>query len=549
MIKKLEFLTVVLLSTAIIITGCVQETGSENPPSSNTTSVVSNTASSAGTTAPTEEKKAAPDKIKVFYITSGSTVPDNFDYKNNFVIDEIARLANVEIEEAVVPPYSDYMTKFNLMMSSGDICDVVHIPSPNQMTVHGKNGAFIELTEIIKNSPVLSSRYTPMLIELLKANDGKIYTLRSLPVDGDVSNSFAVRYDLLEQVGIAGIPDTMEGWLDAMRKVKAKFPDSIPYTSTETLMWIEFPFRSFGCAANGYNWQYYNGKVIHTFENPLFKDAVNFYRTMLSEGLMDKEFVTSKSQDFQDKRLNKKVLICQQNLAAMTSWIDRFTKNNITDAMFIPAQWPKISDSRIDPSSVYDGMPSLGSACVSISSTSKQKDAAVRFVEALLSDECYELSIWGREGTEFNIVSGIKTPDYEKSNLTNWRTMYNMLFGFNTMEKLTLSVKTNVASSKFEDAGKVKYEKLFMEQAEKLLADNAKVAINPMPYVTLETDTVSRINEAVAAARSITIKTIVGEMSFEEFDIKAAEFIKKYQSITDEFNQKLPDAKKKVGLN
>lgn len=540
--KSLVLLISVFLLVSILMTGCSKEGSSDNTPASD-----SSASPSAASASPTAEVKAAPDKIRIFYITSGLTIPDNFNYKNNFVLDEIAKLANVEIEEAVVPPYSDYKTKFNLMMSSGNICDVVHIPAANEVNTYGQNGALMELTDTINGSDIMKKRYSAKFTELLKANDGKIYSLRSLPVDGDC-NLFGVRYDLLESVGYASMPATMEEWLDAMRKVKAKYPDSIPYTSRENLHYCEFVFKSYGCASDGVSWQYYKGKIIPAFENPLYKDALKIYQTMLTEGLMDKEFVTSKAQDFQDKRLNKNVLINQQNLTALATWIDRFTSNNITGAMFVPGQFPKINDDRIDPIAVYDGPPSIGAHCVAISSTSKKKEAAVRFLEALLSDECNNLTVWGREGIEYNVVNGEKVPDYVKASETNWRLMYGMLFGFNTKEELELLAKTNIANTKYESAGKEKYQKLFLEQADKALGDLNSVQMNPYSLITLDKDTVTRLTEATNEARTITVKAMIGEISMTEFDAQAASFMKKYQFITDEYNAKLPEAQKKAAM-
>lgn len=540
--KSFVLLISVFLLASFLVTGCSYGVASDNNYTTNTNSTNSSTDVPANT-----ETKVSPDKIRIFYITSGLTIPDNFNYKNNFVLDELAKIANVEIEEAVVPPYSDYKTKFNLMMSSGNICDVVHIPAVNEVNSYGQSGAFVELTDIINGSDIMKKRYSIQFVELLKANDGKIYSLRSLPVDGDC-NSFGVRYDLLESVGYTGMPTTMDEWLNAMRKVKAKYPDSIPYTSRENLHYCEFVFKSFGCASDGVSWQYYKGKVIPAFGNPLYKDALITYQTMLEEGLMDKEFVTSKAQDFQDKRLNKNVLINQQNLTALATWIDRFTSNGITTAMFIPGRYPKIEDDRIDPIAVFDGPPSIGAHCVAISSTSKKKDAAVRFLEALLSDECNNLTVWGREGIEYNVINGEKVSDYTKASESNWRLMYGMLFGLNTKEELELLAKTNIANTKFDNAGKEKYQKLFLEEAGKALADLNSVQMNPYNLIALDKDTVTRLTEAANEARTIAVKAMLNEISLTEFDAQAANFMEKYQFITDEYNAKLPEAQRKATM-
>jgi hypothetical protein len=185
---------------------------------------------------------------------------------------------------------------------------------------------------------------------------------------------------------------------------------------------------------------------------------------------------------------------------------------------------------------------------VAISSTSKKKDAAVRFLEALISDECNNLTVWGREGIEYNVINGEKVSDYTKASETNWRLMYGMLFGFNTKEELELLAKTNIANTKFDNAGKEKYQKLFLEEADKALTDLNSVQMNPYNLITLDKDTVTRLTEAANEARTITVKAMLNEISMAEFDAQAANFMKKYQFITDEYNAKLPEAQRKATM-
>jgi len=338
----------------------------------------------------------------------------------------------------------------------------------------------------------------------------------------------------------------MDEWLDAMRKLKQKYPDSIPYTSRENLHWCEFVFKSYGCSGSGYGWQYYKDKIIHTFENPLYKEAIKVYRMMLEEGLMDIEFATNKQRDFSQKRINNKVLICQQNLSAIAGWINGFAYNGIDEAIFIPAQWPKIDDSRIDLQSVYEGKLALSEHSVSISSMAN-KDAAIRFVEVLLSDECMELTSWGREGIEYNIINGEKVINYEESIANNWRWLYGILFG-NSKEGLKMELKLSIASTKLDEAGKKEYERLYWEQFDKVFADANSVPMNPMKFlgVLVNHDVLVIRTQAEKEARTIAVKAMLGEVSLDEFDLLAESFIKKYQFITDEYNNRLPQAQEMV---
>jgi len=481
------------------------------------------------------------DRIRFFHISS-LTLPEDFDPKNNLILNELAKMANVEFTEVILPPYADYQTRFNLMMSSGDIPDVVHYTSYNELNKYGMEGAFIELTDIISESSIMQKRYSDV-IEQLKAIDGKIYCLRSQPMDGDSGTCFFVRYDLLKEAGYTDIPETLEEWIEAMRKVKEMHPDSYPYITR--LNWADFILQSYGCGS-GYGWQYYFGKVQNVFENPLYKDALATYRSVYQEGLIDPEFVTYSSTDYENKRMHNNCLINIQNLGAITTRLQRYTINKVKGAVIIPCQWPKLDDERIDPYTVYSGYPTLGSHCFAISSSSTKKDAVVRFIETLLSDEAKQLGDWGREGIEFNIVNGEKVLDYEKSDALSWRGIYNTLF-VNNKERIQILADTYINNTEYDENFKKSYKDLYFKQYNKILNENFSLPTNPVSFITLSPDTLSRLTEANNEAQTLAIRAMIGEISYEEFENQAINFVQKYKSITEEYNQKLPEAKRIAG--
>lgn len=79
-----------------------------------------------------------------------------------------------------------------------------------------------------------------------------------------------------------------------------------------------------------------------------------------------------------------------------------------------------------------------------------------------------------------------------------------------------------------------------------ILEEKSKLvpAVTPQDFLKLEADTLSRKSEAKERAESILLKAIIGEISMEEYDKQVSEFLKKYQSITDEYNKKADEIKK-----
>lgn len=548
--RKVVLAVALLLAFSIIFSAC----GSQSTDKNASTAKTGSTAATATPTAtPVAEQK--PAKLRIFYVTGGAAVAEDFNYAKNPILDIITKKANVEITEAIVPPWSDTVTKYNLMMSSGSLCDVIQYNGVNQLNNDGKNGAFVDLTDVIKNSSILQERYAKFTNQL-KSEDGKIYCLRPLPADGDVNNSFFVRWDVMKDLGYTELPKTLDGYLDAMRALKKKYPDSVPYTTMDNLHFAEFVFNCYGITGRGNGWQQYFGKVIMHFENPLYKDALKVYNTMLKEGLMDPEFVTSKRADFDEKRYNRKVLVNQQNAGMGMVFFPRYLDNGVLDARSIVAPYPVVDDPRVDMNAVYEGSLAVGNTGVAIASTSKEKEGAIRLIQELASEETKTLAVWGIENIDYKVVNGEKVQIVDEKTNTKSRSLYNMLFPTNNVMNIQKSFSVGIEKLKqkvptITDAEIKEYTDLSWKQYNEVLKINASVPTRAgfTYFISLEKDTQTRATEAQAEALTIIIKAMRGDISLDEFDVQAAAFIKKYQFITDEYNAKLPAAMERAKLN
>lgn len=537
----------ILLAFSMILSAC-NPTGQ----TSGTTTVAQGNTTAAPTTT-----QAAPAKLRLFYVTSGIAIPDDFDFADNPVLNILAEQANVEIIEAIVPPWSDIKTKYNLMMSSGNLCDIIHFSGISQLQNDGKSGAFMDLTEFAQNSEIIQSRFAPYMNQL-KADDGKIYFLRPLPADGDLNTSFFVRWDVFQDLGYTELPTTLDGYLDAMRALKAKYPDSIPYTTMDNFHFSEFIFNCFGINGRGVGWFPNFGEIIHAFEHPLYKDALKVYKTMLEEGLMDPEFITNKRADFDEVRYNRKVLVNQQNLGMAMVFFPRYIDNGILEARSIPAKWPLVDDPRVDPCAVYEGKLAVGATGVAIASTTKELEGAKRFVENLCTDETEVLTTWGIEGIDYEIVNGEKRQILDDGSGTqkftgSSKNLYRMLFGGNTILNIEKAFDTglNTMRTKIPDITEEEikeYSDLCWKQYNEVLDINLSYPSRAgfTYFLTLEADTNSRMNEAIAEATTLAAKAMRGDISFEEFDTQAAAFLAKYKFIRDEYNAKYPAAIEKA---
>ena len=548
--RKLSSVLIVLVLVSLIMTACsfVDPTGNE------TTSAPTAKPTGSESVSTTSTQPPAPEKLTIFYHTSGTGVPDKINFQNNDFINQIAEWANVEFTEVTVPAYADLKTKFNLMMASGTIPDIIHHNNIADMNQYGKDGAFLELSEIVKNSPVISSKYNSVMLDACKADDGNLYLLRSLPTDDGWH--LLVRNDLLKAAGVTSIPATLDQWVDAMKKVKAKFPDNIMYTSMGMENYMQFLFKPFGCE-NGWGWQYAGGKILNVFENPNLEAAVEFSKQLLADGLLDKEFATTKQQDYTDKRWKNNTLLVSANLGSLSGSIDLLVKNNVEHVEFIPVKWPFVNEDSLDPYQKFVPKDVVKGQGIAISAKTKAKEGAIRVIETLLSDDLKSLFVYGREGIEYSVKDGKKVLDPVKVLESNWRSIYGMLYSYNPIERIETRVDLSIDSMKETDSFKEAYRKEYVEAFYDLYnSEYGKVGYAPVAVagrnmntlIPLSSESNDLSKEAIAAQQSILLKAIMGEISMNEFKQQTSDLVKKYQSVTDEFNQKLPEFKTKFGV-
>ncbi len=536
--KVLSMCLGIAMICSLAVSGC--KTG--NNVSDNKSAASQATVAQGDSKAKDAEKE--PDEISIFYGTAGLQFPDGVKPDDNPYLNRIAELANVKFKEATVPEYADFQTKFNLMVSSGSIPDFVHCWFPADVQMYGDSGAFLEFSDIVAKSPVLSRKYSKSMINLMKDDNGRIYALRTLPpVEASAAG---VRMDLIDELNNGKVPVTPEEWYEVFKKEKEKYPDSVPYSSAGGLYPLELFFKAYGVSigGNGADWQYTGSEIISAFETPMCKDSVLYHKKLYDEGLLDKTFVTNKPQDFLDRKWNKKNIIAPNNLNSVINYIGAYITNNVDGAVFAAGPLPRVEDTRVTDDDVYTASGLLGWHCVAIGASTKQKDAVVSLIEALLSDEVMELTSWGLKDVDFTLENGQKKPTVKAAETVNLRKMYSFMFTYGSASNVEVSLADQLA--KVDPSIRDEYAARVREGMKITYDQAAKANQNPASYIQLSADTQSKVKEAQELSKSIIIKAIIGEITMQEYDAQVSDYLNKYQFITDEYNAKLPATLEKL---
>lgn len=311
--------------------------------------------------------------------------------------------------EYIHPPVGQETEKFNLMMASGDFPDIIEY---DWTTFSGgpdaaiKNNIIIPLDDLIKEyAPNLCAylEKNPDVDKAIKSKDGHYYVFPFVRSDDKllISSGPIVRDDWLEELGIEA-PKTTEDWenmLIAFRDKKgAKAPLSIRSWDTTSLLSLVNASRAM---------YQENGKVKYGVFDEGFKEALQTLNRWYKEGLLDNNYSVVDTTRLDSNILNGETgATFHSGGSGLGKWIQS------------KAGDPNFSLSGISYPTEKDGTPNKfatvslnyeGPYSAAISSSCKNPELAVKYLDYLYSEEGHNLVNFGVEGVSYEWIDGYPT--------------------------------------------------------------------------------------------------------------------------------------------
>lgn len=540
--KWVPALTTSLVAIGIAATGC---TSNSDKPGASSPSPASNASPSAASAKPKEDRI----KMTMFYNEAGIATPQGLDRSNNPLIKIVEDYANVDLEFDI-PPYAEYTTKHNLVLSSGKLPDIFHSTIPDETAKAARDGAFIDLKKYYDNSPALQKVVTPAMMELAKDPvSGKYFRIPMAYDKGPQGAGIMARYDLIQKYNAGKWPGTVDEWVELMRKIKKAEPDSIPMTFRVIGDYMfnyggGTIFGLYGAAPYGYRIQ--GGKVIPNVTLPEFKEAVKVMRDLYAEGILDKEFATSDSTKYSQKMAEKNVLWIwngtDQVLPYQTAMtLPTATGNQKTQVWgFAPplTAYPSVlADRKYAMAGL--GMP-ISAHGLYIPSSNKNPDRAFKVIEGFAQDQLRDKIFWGDEGDTYTVKDGKRAAVPEKMSAPEhaWKRQLAFVLGY----------------TDGQDAQNANFEAKLGKDTFSMIQDGMKALQKEAEQVGLENlagyaepDEVLKKNaEMMQAINKFTVEAIMGRISMEQLDAGIAEWEKKYRALKYDPLQKYLDANKET---
>jgi ABC-type glycerol-3-phosphate transport system substrate-binding protein len=530
--KQIVLLLVVLFIISIFSSGCVvsQSRSSDNADDTKST----DTSSTTSIDAPIDKP---PTKVTMFFGDAGIAFPTEVDVSNNPFLNLIEEAANVDLE-MIQPSYADFQTKFNLTMASGNIPDIVHCWFHADINKYGVEGAFCDWEELISTSPTLKKYYTEDMLDMMRADNGKIYGLYTLS-NGNPTGTYA-RIDLIREVYGDKSPVTPDEWFEVMSLVKEKYPDSVPLSSRGGFMMMDMFFKAFGSQVDGNGVKMQttdDNRYIWAFEYPQTRDAIMYHRKLYENGLLDTTFVTNTPTDLENRINEKNMMVWRGDSAAVLNRQQEFAKLGNTKAIVGFVNNPIAPG--IDPKLAYWAGSPLGWHILSVSSEAQNKDAVLRVIEAFLDPEISEKISWGREGIEhFTRQDGTRLVDAQASADTYYRNAYLFMRQYWYAESMNVRMATVLPKMDSDQAAE--FSKVWKSGIEIRDRESAMVPqITDASFVPTIADFVPKSAEAKEESKNIMYRAVMGEISMEDYDSMVKEWLDKYKYITDAYTEEL----------
>lgn len=313
--------------------------------------------------------------------------------------------------------YTDPKQKMNLMFSTGDTEDIVwdawkHASGGPKKLLD--EGLIVSLNPYIeKYAPNLKKllQETPGLLEQISTDDGRIFmfpTIRLEPITR-ANSGFAIRKDWLDRAGLP-VPETIDEWYTMLKTfqdmdmngngLKDECFVSMGFEKTSQSM-DNFAV-AYGLVA-GTDLYVKDGQVKYGAYEPEFKDFVAEMAKWYSEGLLDPEFSTQDSKQFDSKMVND---MGGAYYGSLSGNMGKFITARSDDSEYdlVPAPMPKAPDGKVHTGiSGYGQMVPHGA---SICSTNENIVETVKWLDWHYSEEGTALYNWGIEGQSYEVVDG-----------------------------------------------------------------------------------------------------------------------------------------------
>ncbi|AWP28982.1 extracellular solute-binding protein [Paenibacillus glucanolyticus] len=315
-----------------------------------------------------------------------------FDPKTEYVAKYIQERTGFNVEYELLPA-ENADEKLNLLVSSKDNYDLVKLNAAQFYNL-ASAGALEPIDELLESH----GNYIKQSIKQESFGsatiDGKIFGIPETGAGVSIGEELVVRQDWMDELGLS-TPTTADELYNVLKTIKEK-KKVIPLTMSKDSLYGDIA-TTFGILTD---WKEVDGKLLHRAEQPEMKEYITFMNKLYKEGLLDTETPINTAQKSIEKFSGGNAAMYK-----LAWW------NAGTTIAALEKNFPDAKTSIIPYLKGKDGKAVVGAKAnttwyVAILKSSKNKDAAMEFLNAKMEPETFKGIALGKEGVHHEVKDG-----------------------------------------------------------------------------------------------------------------------------------------------
>lgn len=329
-----------------------------------------------------------------------------FDPNQDFMANYIKEKTGYTVQYEMLPA-ENFNEKLNLMIVNKEELDVMKL-SADQFFKLATSGALEPLDDLIKS-------YGPNIEKSINADSwisttisGKKYAIPETGSGISVGEELIIRQDWLDELGLKA-PTNLDELYAVLKTIKEK-KNIIPLTGSKDALYGDIA-AAFGVPyASVSDWIDVNGTLVHKAELPQMKEFLTYMNKLHTEGLLDPELAINTASKAIEKFTSGKAAVYKLAWWNAPNTINALTKNfpeaKVSVVPFLKGKEGKTVLSVTSGTSWYIAVPKY----------SKNKEAAIKLVNAKLETETFKGLAIGQQGVHHEVKDGKYYPILPKFN-------------------------------------------------------------------------------------------------------------------------------------
>lgn len=318
---------------------------------------------------------------------------------NSMAIQEVEKATGITIEFMLVAD-TDWNAKVNTLLAANNIPDITQMQF-DQVNRYARDGMFVNLSDAIQDGKLPNYAATVecagSAMDYYKV-DGELYSFQQIWEVGLPNGAVPyIRGDVLDELGLE-IPTSFDELYEVLKAIKAYDPENYPWVTRWSDLQIAY---SYGVGGLCYYDHDTNRYVSGYTDVERYTNYLEYCNKLYSEGLIDPDFLTTTSADWQEAckngtcyfTFNNCVFLNQFNTALQMDQPDAYWEPMYT----LENPWGE--KRGLWSVGVGDYQPTAFSWAVS--ADSDVIDAALYLLDFMYSEKGYEITNYGVEGDTF----------------------------------------------------------------------------------------------------------------------------------------------------